>query len=489
MNASSVDIEIAAGEPGGRLTIAADHVLRRLDRSPWCEVEPLLARIVATEHGISLIGWQQVSADADSVTLRHPRLRQIAYPHEWCAEMLLEAARLHCRLLATIAPYGFTLKDAHPWNVLFDGVRPVFVDIGSIVPLGTLNRLDYLRHRSGRPLAAEVFHLMFLPFFVCPLAFHQAGLGDAARQILWAYALNTTPHFPRLTDYFSLVPPRRWHRFARAVVTARLAIRNFHKIAAALKRDGSLAQFAAGLSSIVDSLAPLPARSAYTGYYAAKGEENDFAATGSWNAKQVYVKTLLAVPEIVTVLDIACNTGWYSRLAAQLGKRVTAIDIDAACIGALYRVATHEAEDILPLVTNILAPSPARHHYHGGLLLIESARRLGGDAVLALGILHHLVLGSGMALRDALRRLAAPAKRLLIVEFVGLEDPAVVDEPGFFAAFSRSRENFAGYSLHEACAALDADHWDVKLLPSHPSTRTLLACTRRIPIARLPTHS
>ncbi|MBN8438411.1 MAG: class I SAM-dependent methyltransferase [Candidatus Accumulibacter sp.] len=489
MKISSVDIEIAAGEPGGRLIIAADHVLRRIDRTPWREVEPLLAHIVTTDHSISLVGWQQVSADAESVTLRHPRLRQIAYPHEWCAEMLLEAARLHCRLLAAIAPCGFTLKDAHPWNVLFDGIRPVFVDIGSVVPVGTLSKLDYLRYRPRRPLAAAVFHLMFLPFFVCPLAFHQAGLGNTARQVLWAYALNSTHRLPRLTDYLSMVPPRHWHRFARAVLTMRQANRKFNKVAAALARDGSLSQFAAGLSSIVESLAPLPASSAYTSYYAAKGEEHDFDITESWNAKQINVKSLLAIPEIVTVLDIACNTGWYARLAARLGKRVTAVDVDAACIGALYRTATDESEDIVPLVANILAPSPARHHYNGGLLLIDSSQRLGGDAVLALGILHHLVLGSGMALRDALRRLAAPAKRLLIVEFVALEDSVVVDEPGFFAAFSRNREDFAGYSLQEACAALDVNHWDVKLMPSYPSTRTLLVCSRRVPIARLPANS
>lgn len=481
MNSAHVDIEIAAGEPGGRLTITADYVLRRLDSSPWREVEPLLARIVATEPRINLVGWQEVSADADSVTLRHPRLRQIAYPNEWCAEMLFEAARLHCQLLAAIAPYDLTLKDAHPWNVLFDGARPVFVDIGSIVPLGTLNTLDYLHHRPGRPLAAGVFHLMFIPFFICPLAFHQAGLGDAARHVLWAYALNSTRRFPRLTDYFPQVPARRLHLFARAVAAVHRATWDFRKIAAALDRDGSLPQFAAGLSSIVDSLAPLPSRSAYTAYYAAKGEEDDFDATDSWNVKQLNVKSLLAAPEIVNVLDIACNTGWYSRLAAQLGKRVTAIDSDAACIGALYRAARNGAEDIVPLLTDILTLFPPRRHYDGRLLLIESARRLGGDAVLALGILHHLVLGNGIALTDALRRLAAPAKRLLIVEFVALEDPVVVDEPEFFAAFARSREAFTGYSLAQACAALDGDGWDVKLLPSYPSTRTLLACTRRVP--------
>ena len=49
--------------------------------------------------------------------------------------MLKDAALTNIRLLTELARYRFTLKDAHPWNILFDAWKPVYVDISSIVSI------------------------------------------------------------------------------------------------------------------------------------------------------------------------------------------------------------------------------------------------------------------------------------------------------------------------------------------------------------------
>ena len=49
--------------------------------------------------------------------------------------MLKDAALTKIRLLTELARYRFTLKDAHPWNILFDAWKPVYVDISSIVSI------------------------------------------------------------------------------------------------------------------------------------------------------------------------------------------------------------------------------------------------------------------------------------------------------------------------------------------------------------------
>ena len=54
----------------------------------------------------------------------------------------------------------------------------------------------------------------------------------------------------------------------------------------------------------------------------------------------------LNVPEISTIFDVACNTGWYSVLAVKLGKHVVAFDIDEACVDALYNQVKTERLDI-----------------------------------------------------------------------------------------------------------------------------------------------
>ncbi len=473
-------IEVSGGEAGGYLSIGCDHVVRRIAASPWNQVSSLLETAPESWEQAGLIPWSQISSAGDSVLLQHPRIRVISYPHEWCGEMLLAAAQMHCRLLAAIAPHGLALKDAHPWNVLFDGVRPVFVDIGSIVPEETLSSLDYLPRGSGLPPAAEVFRQMFIPFFVVPLAFHQAGLGDAARIILWRYALNATPRFPRLRDYLSSVPPMRWGRFLTAAATARRASRRFRAISHDLAQDGSLSRFAASLSALVEALAPPPMTSRYSGYYAAKAEDHDLASPETWNAKQTCIRGVLNDPTIGSVLDIACNTGWYARLAARLGKQVTAVDIDGACISALYRLASTAGEAIVPLVADLTRPTMDRQRTNsGGLLLIGSERRLRSDAVLALGILHHVVLGAGIPLTAALERFAAPARRMLIVEFVGINDGLVMKEPEFFKAFTKDPERFSGFTLAATRDLLSSMGWDVTILPSFPATRSLLICRRQ----------
>lgn len=480
---AEAQIELSGGEPGGRLTIAQDHVLRRLAAWPWREVRALLESSFAPAGPADLIPWLEVEADEDWVVLRHPRVPVISYPHEWCAEMLQQAALAHCRLLAALAGQGMALKDAHPWNVLFDGTRAIFIDIGSIVPLPTLAELDYLTRaqgRSGTALAGEVFRLMFLPYFVLPLAFHQAGLGHVARDMLWRYPLNGAGRHPRVTDYLRATRPGQWGRALRGLRRARRAAADFRRLCAELERSGALDAFASGLAALVGDLSPPRAESAYSGYYAAKGEEHAHDRPETWNAKQRAVANALDNREIRTVLDIACNTGWYSRLAAQLGKQVTAIDIDDACIAELYRRAGAAGEAIVPLVLDLAQPTPDRQRAQdGGLLLIGSERRLQADLVLALGILHHLVLGAGISLAEALARLAAPARLSLVIEFVGADDELVMKEPQFFKAFSRNPAGFAGFTLTAARDALAAMGWQVSVVSSFPATRSLLACNRK----------
>src|SRR5262249_12313568 len=54
--------------------------------------------------------------------------------HEWCAPMLKDAALAILDLLLELDSLGLTLKDGHPWNVLFDAHKPVYVDLTSIIP-------------------------------------------------------------------------------------------------------------------------------------------------------------------------------------------------------------------------------------------------------------------------------------------------------------------------------------------------------------------
>ena len=59
----------------------------------------------------------------------HERVWFPSYPHEWPAELLYAAARVTAELFQSALSEGFGLKDATPYNVLFRGASPLFVDV------------------------------------------------------------------------------------------------------------------------------------------------------------------------------------------------------------------------------------------------------------------------------------------------------------------------------------------------------------------------
>ena len=65
------------------------------------------------------------------VLLHHQRIPFISYPYEWCFSMLKDAARLTLDLLCEALEEKLTLRDATPYNVQWQGTRPVFIDTPS----------------------------------------------------------------------------------------------------------------------------------------------------------------------------------------------------------------------------------------------------------------------------------------------------------------------------------------------------------------------
>jgi hypothetical protein len=104
------------------------------------------------------------------LVLEHEYVPHVSYPYEWSAEMMRAAALHTLAVLEALAKHGLTLKDAHGWNVVFVGCRPVFVDFGSIVAV-----------EPGAPWRAE---REFQEYFLHPLAMMGAGHDRIARALL-----------------------------------------------------------------------------------------------------------------------------------------------------------------------------------------------------------------------------------------------------------------------------------------------------------------
>jgi hypothetical protein len=102
------------------------------------ELEAFLATRAAcdaTEAGRLVTSVRLLSGEAEGLNpgseaiFEHERIPFPSYAHEWPPEMLAAAGTLTLELFRNALPEGFGLKDATPYNVLFRGAQPVFVDV------------------------------------------------------------------------------------------------------------------------------------------------------------------------------------------------------------------------------------------------------------------------------------------------------------------------------------------------------------------------
>jgi SAM-dependent methyltransferase len=233
------------------------------------------------------------------------------------------------------------------------------------------------------------------------------------------------------------------------------------------------------MRQLVQSLRTTLGGSAYATYYQQKGEEQDLVYSNDWNAKQKSVHRALSQPNIRTVLDVACNTGWFALMAEKLGKEVVAFDIDEGCVEALYSQVSQSGLNILPLVMSFSALTPDRYSIHDGRkVLINATDRLRSDSVLALGIIHHLVLGLGLSFDEVLDTLISLCNKQLVIEFVEPHDPMIQGEPSFFPAFYKNNSLLLNYDRQSLISRIESRGFQVITHASHPSSRAILICDR-----------
>jgi ribosomal protein L11 methylase PrmA len=123
------------------------------------------------------------------------------------------------------------------------------------------------------------------------------------------------------------------------------------------------------------------------------------------------------------VLDVGCNTGHFSVLAAARGARVVSIDSDAVVVGQVWRRAIANDLDILPLVVDLSRPTPAIGWRNRECSSFLERAAAGFDLVLMLAVLHHLLVSERIPLEEIIALAADLTTDYLIIEFVPPEDP------------------------------------------------------------------
>ena len=440
-------------DPGGRVVIRDGRVFREVASTGLACLDAALnsPRVRAEIERGRFVRTDVLARDASGATLEHEAIPFPSFPYEWPPEMLYQAGVLTIDLALGLAEEGRGLKDGTPFNVLYRGATPVFVDLLSVEqrdpgdPLW-LARAQFIR-TFALPLAAE--HEFGIPF--AQTLMQRDGIEPEA-----FYRLLSPPARLR-PKYLPLVSMPVWLGARKNPDDA--STYQPHKID---DKEKSAYIFQRGLLALrkaLDGFAPGSRRaSRWSGYMAA-----DCSYTPEqFSEKEAFVAEVLreastgATPR--RVLDVGANTGHFSKMAARAGASVVAIDGDSAVAGEIWRQAAAEKLDILPLVVNLAQPTPPtgwRNLECPSFLDRASSAVAGGgfDMVLMLAVVHHMLATERIPLPEIVDLAADLTSRFALIEFVDCEDP-------MFRRLSRGRDElYANFhaDLFEQCVTARFD--------------------------------
>lgn len=347
-----------------------------------------------------------------AVVLEHKPIPFPNYPYEWAPEMLHRAAAVTLRLARAAVSAGFGLKDATPYNVMFDGPKPVFLDLLSFA---RRDPLDALWRPYGQFVRTFVYPLLACRYF---------GLHLDELLLVHRDGLEPERVLRLCSPWRRLLPP-----FLGAVTVPALLSRGDDadkpdRFRARRARDPDEANYLLNrLFTRANRLlgdTPTPARKSAAARYMDSGH---MYATAEFAEKERVVSEALKRIRAESVLDIGCNTGHFSLLAARHGARVVAVDHDPDAVGLLWKRATEDNLDILPLVVDIARPPGACGWENDEFpSFLERARGKFG-CVLMLALIHHLLVNERAPLDRILGLASALTTGFAIIEYVDPADP------------------------------------------------------------------
>ena len=403
-------------DPSGVLCQVSGRILRTVRAESAADVLAFLSSEtvrVSVDAG-ELVSSKQLDSGDANLLLEHDRIFFPSYPCEWPPEMLFAAGRLTLKLAKQSLKEGFGLKDASPYNILFRGPKPVFVDIPSFE---RRDPLDSVWMAYGQFVRTFLLPLLALREFDLPLApmFMLKRDGIEPETLYELASFRQRLKSPLL----SLVTLPKWMRGKR---DDDATLYRPHTAKSAEEARYILEGLLRSCERQLASLEPQRKSSKWTNYLDAKA----LYSPAELSIKEQFVRDALEFAHPQTVLDIGANDGHFSRLAARAKAQVVSIDSDAAVTGEAWRAAAKENLNILPLVADLARPTPAtgwRNRENASLL-----DRLRGqfDMVMILALVHHLLITERIPLDDLLDLIAEISREFLLIEFIAPEDPMFI---------------------------------------------------------------
>lgn len=352
--------------------------------------------------------------DDCSLVIAHETVHVETLPSEWSFTMLRDAALITLRVNIIARVHGYQTVDAHGFNVLFHGSKPLFIDIGSFIKLHN----DFGCAKPGwRPYGE------FKRSFYAPLKLWSEDSEFIARRALMGEQLPMCEFWRLRYPVLRLIPlgalgtfEELYYRYKGLNTVSMDEFRRFVSRSPARQRWGeriirfanrrSLPFASVNLEKLEKQVSRLktPSRSsAWADYHSDRGLDNRFN----------YILNVIEQYQPQSVLDMAGNAGFLTRRIvenAEIGYAICA-DYDRNAIDTLYKSLDQQELRLYPAVLDFsISVSDSKFR--------PSHERFKSDMVMALALTHHLLLTQGLTLDFILERLSQYSNRYVLVEFM-----------------------------------------------------------------------
>ena len=351
----NIDKEPFLFDQVGRVVVKDDKVLRIISDETYISLYKKLLSTADMSEMVSkgLIETKVHSEKEGILILEHKKIDFILHPSEYTSKMFWDATWMFVNLCKELyTKQGILTLDAHPWNVTFDGICPVFFDFSSFYQ-GNIITQDWIDE--------------FESFFAIPIR-------------LASYSKKT---FPLSLEYRREHLNGFGHLAIKQELLGKIQDKKFKSIS---KYKENPEQVFDKILSWLENNKPISAESEYwSGYEQSHLAEIDNPKT----IKQKFVHDTLSSNKPKTVLDLASNKGFYAIMASRLGASVMAFDYEEETIDQCIAEVKNIGANVTSALMNFNSPTPPSGI---GLLNKSSFERLGSDIVLALGLIHHICL-------------------------------------------------------------------------------------------------
>jgi hypothetical protein len=398
-----------------------------------------------------MIPFEEIVDEDGTIVLKARKISFVSYPYEWTFLQWKDAALLTLKIQYQALKYGMNLKDATPFNIVFDGCKPLFIDLSS-----------FEIFKNGKPWQAfkQFTENFYLPLLLVKY-FNSVG------NDIFLNNLNGIP----LSKGLQLLPAKAYLNFNTLFFLAlpgqlRMKIKNgdFNKTSKKFTLNSSM-QFADQLFSAINRLTQSKQRTKWSDYY-----ENNTEINYLRDKETLIKKWIEPHYKEKSLIDFGCNTGNFSKILAHDVHNIIAFDEDIRSVDELYLFCKEKKiSNIFSFAGNLSQPSPAAGWNNMERPALKE--RLCADIGLVLALIHHLAINSHIHFNMMADFFADSCKELFI-EFVPREDAKV-------ELLLLNREDiFDWYNMENFLTAFNV-RFNLEKEHRFPNNRTLLHFIRK----------